>query len=54
MPSVSPMFHMDPDYNWRWYVTDADGKLACMSVQSFFDHEDARRDYDLMQRRLTQ
>lgn len=52
MPSVSPMFHMDPDYNWRWYIIDVDGNLTCVSAKSFFAHADARRNYELMHRRL--
>jgi len=51
MLCISPMFHMDPDYNWRWYVTDPKGNLTSMSAQSFFLYEDARRNYDLMHRR---
>lgn len=46
MPS-NPMFHMDLDYNWRWYVTDASGRPIFMSARSFFNFEDAKRDYEL-------
>jgi hypothetical protein len=46
---VNPMFHMDSDYNWRWYITDAQANILCMSAVSFFNYEDARRDYDATQ-----
>jgi hypothetical protein len=44
---VNPMFHMDMDYNWRWYIISDQGLVLCMSARSFFSHEDARRDYDV-------
>lgn len=49
MCTVNPMFHMGPDYSWRWYITDAYGNLVCMSAGRFFDFEDARRNYDAAQ-----
>jgi hypothetical protein len=52
MQIVNPMFHMDSDYLWRWYITDAGGKSVGMSADSFFRFEDARRNYDDMRRRL--
>jgi hypothetical protein len=47
MCTVNPMFHMDMDYNWRWYITSDQGEVLCVSNRSFFDFEDARRDYDV-------
>lgn len=52
MQIVNPMFHMDSDYLWRWYITDDHGKSVSMSVDAFFKYEDARRNYDDMHRRL--
>jgi hypothetical protein len=52
MPDVNPMTHMDPDYMWRWYVTNANGGLLCMSTESFFNHEDALRDFDSVRRQF--
>nr|WP_165388369.1 hypothetical protein [Sphingomonas populi] len=49
MRTVNPMFHMDVDYNWRWYLTGDRGKVLCISARSFFNFEDARRDYDVTQ-----
>ncbi len=46
MRVVNPMFHMDPDFLWRWYITSSAGKLLAMSTESFFSHEDARRNFD--------
>jgi hypothetical protein len=46
MRVVKPMFHMDPDFSWRWYITNAAGKLLAMSIETFFSHEDARRNFD--------
>ena len=51
MCDVNPMFHMDSNYDWRWYTTRADGSLSAMSAESFFDHAAAVRDFDAAQRR---
>jgi hypothetical protein len=51
MEYIDPMFHMDADYMWRWYITDERGSLAAMSTGSFFKYEDARRNYDDTMRR---
>lgn len=47
MPDYNPLFHMDMGYNWRWYLTDASGRPILMSAHSFFDFEDAKRDYEM-------
>lgn len=44
MCDVNPMFHMDSDYMWRWYILDATGGLVAISAKAFFKFEDARRD----------
>ncbi len=49
---VNPMFHMDADFNWRWYIISDRGDPICISTQSFFNYDDARRDFDDFQRRL--
>jgi hypothetical protein len=46
MCDINPMFHMDSDYMWRWFVTDAHGNLVCVSARWFFACEEARRNYD--------
>lgn len=46
MCTINPMLHMDKDYSWRWYITKPDGSLSAMSTTSFFDVQDARRDFD--------
>jgi hypothetical protein len=46
MRVVKPMFHMDPDILWRWYITSAAGKLLAMSVEAFFSYDDAKRNFD--------
>lgn len=46
MDTVNPMFHMGQDYMWRWYIIGPYGQQAFVSARSFFDHRDARRDYD--------
>ncbi len=53
MQIVNPMFHMDSDYLWRWYITDNHGKSVSVSVDSFFQFEDASGNYDDMHRLLT-
>lgn len=45
MSALSPMFHMDEKYDWRWFLTDKNGKLVSMSVQAFFKYDDAKQDY---------
>ncbi|MCW2337398.1 hypothetical protein M2337_001631 [Sphingobium sp. B2D3A] len=47
MPNENPMFHMDQNYDWRWFITDQHGNLVLMSAHSFFNFEDAKRDYEL-------
>lgn len=47
MPNHSPMFHMDEDYNWRWYIVDSYGNLICISAESFFEFDEAKQDYEL-------
>lgn len=47
MCDVNPMFHMDQDYMWRWYLIDDYGNLVAISARSFFNFEDARRDAEL-------
>lgn len=54
MPNYHPMFHMDKDYNWRWYIIDSYGVLICISANSFFKFEDAKRDYETACLILTQ
>lgn len=49
----NPMFHMDQDYMWRWYITDAHGQSCCMSAREFFHYEDARSDFDAVRTRLS-
>ncbi|VVT02803.1 conserved hypothetical protein [Sphingomonas sp. EC-HK361] len=46
MCDINPMFHMDTDYMWRWFVTDVYGNLVCISANAFFSFEDVRLDYD--------
>jgi hypothetical protein len=46
MCTVNTMFHMDKDYSWRWYIINASGKSSCISARSFFNFEDAKRNYD--------
>ncbi len=46
MSALSPMFHMDEYYDWRWFLTDNDGKLISVSAQAFFNYDDAKRDYN--------
>jgi hypothetical protein len=47
MRVVTPMFHMDQDFYWRWYITSATGQLLAMSTESFFTFEEARENFDL-------
>ena len=54
MCDVNPLFHMDHDYMWRWFVTDVHGNLLSISTGAFFDFEDARRDYNIARLRLGQ
>ena len=53
MHVVNPMFHMDKDYNWRWFVINDHGQQLSMSSRVFFRFEDARRNYDEVHRLLT-
>jgi hypothetical protein len=46
MPHHEPLFHMDADYDWRWYIVDSRNKLVAMSANSFFKFEDAKRDFE--------
>ena len=46
MLALAPLFHMNGNYMWQWYVTDGEGRLALMSAHEFFYFEDARRDYE--------
>jgi hypothetical protein len=46
MSDLVPMFHMDADYRWRWYLTDHRSIVVVMSVQAFFSYEEACRDYE--------
>jgi uncharacterized protein YegP (UPF0339 family) len=42
----APFFlHLDRDYCWRWYVTDADGKMVAVTGPYFArsEAEDAMR-----------
>lgn len=54
MPNENPMFHMDTEYNWRWYITNPFGNPVSMSARSFFNYEDAKRDYEMARQLLTQ
>ena len=53
MHVVNPMFHMDKDYNWCWFVIDDRGQQLSMSSRVFFRFEDARMNYDEVHRLLT-
>jgi hypothetical protein len=44
MGKATSMFHMDLDYMWRWFLTNAAGRLVGMSTQSFFSIEEAQLD----------
>lgn len=46
MVDFNPMFHMDRDYMWRWYIVGARGKLVCMSTTVFSFYEEARQDLE--------
>jgi hypothetical protein len=48
MYEINSMFHMDADYMWRWYITNADGSLLAISAKAFFAYEDARRDAEIV------
>jgi len=54
MPDVEPLFHMDSDYNWRWYIPDVKGSLVCMSTRSFFYYDEAKQDFDAVRQRLSE
>lgn len=45
MENIVPMFHMDEQSMWRWYLTSGGVALA-VSLRSFFYYEDARRNYE--------
>lgn len=51
MCDVNPMFHMDADYMWRWYVTSSTGGLLSISANAFFRFEDVKLDWDAAQGR---
>jgi len=51
MLNIEPMFHMDDNYEWCWYITDGASDVLAMSTRSFFNYEEARRDYDSIVRR---
>ena len=54
MPNVDPMFHMDMDYNWIWFICDQLGSPILVSARSFFDYEEAKRDYEMARLIMTQ
>lgn len=35
--------HMNDEYMWRWFCSDADGTLVAISARSFFHLADAER-----------
>jgi hypothetical protein len=42
MVSAPCFLHMDSDYSWRWYITDADGALVAVS-RPFFNLAEAQQ-----------
>jgi hypothetical protein len=53
MRVVNPMFHENTAGMWCWFATDAHGCLLSVSAQAFFTYEEARRDFDYVQRGFT-
>lgn len=51
MCDVNPMYHMDVDYMWRWFVTSEAGSFVAISANAFFKFEDAKQDWVAAQSR---
>jgi len=43
---VAAHFHMDSEYAWRWYITDATGNSLAMSATAYFSLAEAVRALD--------
>lgn len=42
---ANPMFHMDVNYDWRWFTISEAGRITSVSIGAFFSLEEARQDY---------
>lgn len=46
MIAMDHMYHMDPDWMWRWHLISPTGKSVAVSPIGFFYRADAERDFE--------
>lgn len=46
MHIVKPMFLMDENNRWYWYIISSEGVLVAISARSFGTFAEVRRDFD--------